>query len=357
MAETSHYLILFCDLVGSTEVAVEASPLFFARTYIASFHWAAYKALKFVQECQTFGDANFSRKIDKIHIAGDEVHAFIPLDFTWAPRDLEDLVASTISFAYVTKLFWLAAPYNLQRMLRHQFPRDISVGIHIGQAAPVQNSEDSDVAGLHINVTKRIESKARDAKESRIFASRDVTEIFERWRRRTEWIPRESRPPLWLTNFFPQPPISGKGVPKKLEVLELGQAKGRLNDFADLVQQLEDTPETVDVSAESAVRIMAEIFIPPGLAIFKDDAATLSIDHELAEVNTVEGYIDKWFRAIDMLPKIFLDERWLLFNCFLVSCALIRHTSVGRDKRPEYQRIGKTVVARLGELIERQLDP
>jgi class 3 adenylate cyclase len=347
-------LIIFGDLVGSTEVAVEASPSFFARTYIASFHWAAHKALQFVEECQVFGDADFSEKISDIKIAGDEVHAFIPLDPEWqtSSKRLQDLVASTISFAYVAKLYWLAAPYNLQRMLGRQFPRDISVGLHIGRAAPVQNSGTSDVAGLHINMTKRIESQARDAKESRILASRDVTEIFEKWRKRHEDLDPARRPPLWFTRFFERPPISGKGLPRKLGVLELGQAETRPDDLLFLVRQLATTPETVDVPAEMAVRIMAETFIPHNQPLFDDQAKSISVKYEIPDALVAESYIEKWFSAIDLLPKIFLDEPWLLFNCFFVSWALIRHPAVNSEQRKRYVRIGDAVFSRLRKMLE-----
>lgn len=362
MAETStsDYLILFGDLVGSTEVAVEATPLFFARTYIASFHWAAHKALDCVKKVgDIFGDANFTKRIENIDIAGDEVHAFIPIDSSLGKtgRDNEDLVASAVSFAYVTKLYWLAAPYNLNRMLDQQFPRDISVGIHIGRAAAVQDSEGSDVAGLHINITKRIESQAREAKESRIFASRDVTDLFEEWRKRNGALPEASRPPLWFTKFFHRPePISGKGVPKKLNVLELERAEKTVDqELIKLITQLATTPETEEVSAESVARIMAETFIPNSEAIFADPE--LSVDNVVSGAQTAEAYINKWFDALQSFPKIFLDEPWLIFNCFFVSSMLMRHPAIRAEERDRSKKIVLNLLLRLDELLKRGSQP
>ena len=222
------YLLLFADLIGSTEVASEATPSFYAGNYIASYYWAAKRAKQYL-ELKIFKKDKFLLTIDDIRLAGDEALSFTPLNFQKHSKDeLEDMVASAVAFAYVTKLYWLVSPYNLLRMHGKLFPRDIAVGIHIGPAAlvPKEKAKDTQIAGLHINITKRIEDQAREGSESRIFVSYDVADMFKGWLRRRQRIPFECRSPLTFTEFRELPNISSmKGMPKKLRLLELVWAK------------------------------------------------------------------------------------------------------------------------------------
>ena len=113
MDNSGNYLILFADLVGSTEVAVEVDPSFYAKTYVASFHWAARRAMKFIKNKKVFKHEQFKKTIQDtdIRIAGDEALSFTLLDYAkLTDIEREDIVASAIAFAYVTKLYWLASP-------------------------------------------------------------------------------------------------------------------------------------------------------------------------------------------------------------------------------------------------------
>ena len=157
MENVRNYLLLFADLVGSTEVAVEASPSLFSSLYIASYHWAASKAFKFVKEKGAYPSVEFNSSIESLRVSGDEVLSFTPLPES--PDDQEDLIASAVAFSYVTKLFWLIGPYNLQRVLSKQFPRDVAVGIHLGPAVKVPCiCQEDQIASLHINIAKRMET-------------------------------------------------------------------------------------------------------------------------------------------------------------------------------------------------------
>jgi len=162
MNTTNNYLILFGDLVGSTEVAVEASPSFYAETYSASYRWAVARAFEYIKNPDVFPQQRFSDHLKEVKVAGDEVLSFTQLASDGSPQLLQDSVASAVAFAWITKLCWLMAPYNLRRMLARQFPRDIAVGIHIGPAAQVRSEEGtSDLASLHRSEERRVGKECR----------------------------------------------------------------------------------------------------------------------------------------------------------------------------------------------------
>lgn len=367
MSDTTNYLILFADLIGSTEVAVEVPPSFFARTYLASFHWAVNKALEFVKSKNIFLSVHFRQTIQDCKIIGDEVVSFKPL----APaktdediKDIQDLVASAVAFAYVTKLYWLATPYNLQRMLGKQFPRDIAVGIHIGPAAELprakktpEEMEPLHIAGLHINLAKRIEQGARSGKESRIFASSDVVDLFHDWCNRYTELINDKRPPLLFTGFLTRAePLSPKGVPKTLQLFELAQDMQEAEHMIALLKLLMETPGSEDIEAEKAARIMSEKFFSLGKNPFQYDDGSKAIEYTLngTNVDTAECYIAHWFKAIEKPSKLFWDEAWLVLNCYLVSIALIRHPDISKKRLPEYLAIAKDIFDRLQDLLKQK---
>lgn len=359
----NNYLILFADLVGSTEVAVEVSPPFYAQTYVASYHWAARQALKYVRSKTVFPGERFGKTIKILKIAGDEVLSFMPLSAEKGlsqkdrKKQHEDIVASAVAFAYVTKLYWLMGPYNLLRMLGNHFPRDMATGIHIGPAATVPTVDKKEqIASLHINVAKRVESKARDGTESRIFASYEVYDRFEGWLsrvRRSAGI--KDRSPLSFTNFCLRKELDKiKGVPKKLQLLEL---KWPTNDaeLTGLLKQLVDTPEKEDIATEKAARFLAENFFFHPKKLFsygKGNTSAISYDKSLGYNAT--DYIDNWFKAVKQLNKLFFDECWLVLNCYLVSCSLLRHKDVKKTNRTKYQNIAKEILVRLKSLMDRE---
>jgi len=367
MKGIQNYLLLFADLVGSTDVAVEMSPAPYAGTYIASFHWAVRKAMEFVKSEEAFKSEHFSRVINGISVAGEEALSFTPLDGTggvkWQ-KPCFDLVASGVAFAYVTKLYWLASPYNLQRMIGSHFPRDVAIGIHIGPAVRVPNlgQQEQTIASLHINITKRIEGQARNGEESRIFASFEVHKGFTAW---LEDVHREAgtakRSPLSFTNFhFRGNPRKVQGVPKKLQMMELEwPIDGKdFKDLTDLLTRLRDFPEVSDIESEGAARILAKIFLPfNDNPFFYGDTAPEQLAIEawgMPYMGTAAAYIKSWFGAVENLNRLFFDECWLVLNCYLVSCSFLRHEAVGEQEQDWYQNVTETVWKRLKELIERK---
>lgn len=360
MDNSGNYLILFADLIGSTEVAVEVTPSFYAQTYVSSYHWAARRAMTFIKSKAVFPSERFKDVIKNFRIAGDEVLSFTPLD---AVEDItkEDIVASAIAFAYVTKLYWLVSPYNLQRMIGRQFPRDIAVGIHIGPAAVVPTSKNKkQIASLHINATKRVEGKARGGKESRIFASYEVCDHFNKWLCRVEKKEGggiKNRSPLSFTHLEPREDLDTvKGMPKKIQLLEL---KWPANDsnLTDLLDQLADTPKQEDIDTEKAARFLAKNFLLyPKNPFSYDKGKTSAISYNRSELGyNATGYINKWFEAVKELNKLFFDECWLVLNCYLLSCSLLRYKDIKPSNIKRYQKIAKNILLiRLMDLMERQ---
>jgi class 3 adenylate cyclase len=350
--ETTNYLILFADLVGSTEVATEVSPRFYARTYSASYRWAAHRALDYIKDPSAFPRQVFKKRIEEISVAGDEVLCFVPLcDLN--EGEPQDIVASAVAFAWVTKLYWLACPYNVRRMVGKQFPRDIAVGLHIGPAALVPSEDNrSDIASLHINVAKRIEGQARRGTESRIFASYEVADNFKAWSEGAKAIPVADRSPLSFMRFSARKTPELKGVPKRVQLLELEWPDTDVHNLENLLGQLVETPDTDEVVSESAARFLAKTFLPVSDRPFaKASTSSPLVEMDIQSVTTGEGYIEEWFRGVAEWNKLFFDEPWLALNCYLVSCALLRHAAVNKSKRSEYIAIAKRLRDRFHELI------
>jgi class 3 adenylate cyclase len=333
MTEPENYLLLFADLIGSTEVASETPASIFSRNYISSFHWAAKKAEIFIKTKKLlFKKQTFARTIDKIKIAGDEVLSFTRIDQGIDSVQLEDMVASAVAFAVVTKLCWLFAPYNLRRILDKHFPREIAVGIHIGPVVevPIENGEDTQIASLHINVTKRIETLAREGSESRIFVSSDVVEKFNGWLERHKNDDVKYCSPISFAEFKEQEnKVSVKGVSKKLRLYELvlpSKSKGKLDN---LMLELIKTPTTIDADLEDASEFFAKEFFEKELFKYKNNIQAIDIAN--LRIHSIEDYIELWFNVVTNQTELFSDEEWFILNCLLISGSLSRHDKVKRQ--------------------------
>jgi len=311
MPLTNTYLFLFADLIGSTEVATELSQTSYAGKYIASLHWAYERAVQFITETEIFPEVRFSHTIDSKRIAliGDEVFSPTILRHDWLKEGsaggILDVVASAVSFSFLTKLCWLASPYNLGRMSSQQFPRDIAVGIHIGPATQVFDDKPDVLASLHINVTKRIENSARTGDESRIFASDDVCRYFALWTKEYETrnLPLERLPPLIYSTFRKRGERTDvKGVSRRVQLYELVWKPDSMKVFGKILE----SPSSDESDTESAVRRLGTICLPP-------------------EEGRPDSYVQRWFSSVRSLPSIFFDEVWLLLSCYLLSCAFVRH--------------------------------
>jgi len=332
------YLIVFADLISSTEVAVELDPENYAKEYIASFNWSVLRAEEFVRMRieHAHPRLHFEPAIQGVDPRGDEAICFQSIDATAGARDGPDLVASAVAWAYVTKLFWMAAPYNLRRIVKHQFPRDIAFGLHIGPAAIVPCTKKEAIASLHINMTKRIESEAREGGCSRIFASVDVIEKFQEWQYQIEHVvPKNQLPPLYYTGFEPREPLRPntlKGLSIPVELWELVPEVFLPKNLPYLfggVGHLVDPNSVAGVMAKG----MAETFF--GTCFFHGADNELAIKFEIPGINDPKTYVDTWFSALEGRTRLFMGEPWTLFNCYFISCAFIHFLGAdGRDRKP-----------------------
>lgn len=350
-----YYLILFADLIGSTEVASEQSPNTYSRTYIASFRWAANRAIDYIRQdvWSKNKKLNFNKRIEKITIIGDEVFSIKKLlSATTADTDSgktaiddqnSDIVASAVLFAYLIKLYWFVSPYNLNRLLGNQFTRDISVGIHIGPAGPLikdkHDDGDDDVAGLHINIAKRIETLARDGTSTRIFASEDVNHHFGKWRKRFLSVRYQDQALLTFMQFdkFGDRHFI-KGLPRSIEVFELKWVTNN-NDLLLMLKEFTSFRfDTQDLEAEDVLQKLGKAFFrrvdkTDNTKLLSEavDFGSLKLITE-ANSDTTENaidyakrYIENWFDAVRNPPKVFLDELFISTSYFIISCALYRY--------------------------------
>ena len=350
-----NYLILFADLIGSTEVASEALPREFAELYVASFQWAARRAYEFVRLKGVFDKQDFKKILGMPRIQGDEALSFTELD-ELTNGEVQDCVASALAFAYVLKLMWLASPYNVRRLEDKQFPRGISIGLHIGPAGSVivAKGQPKQIAGLHINIAKRIEGAAKDGTDSRIFASHDVTKRFAEWLHRHENVPTHHKSPIAMSRFEPCKDLSDlKGLPRKVQLYELIAIDSDIFTHAKQnYLEIATTPNKINGPAEKVIQKWAHRFLPKGKKPFHlsgpNGTENPMVVYNLKSGDTVRGYISCWFKALDQPILLFFDEAWLMMSAFFISCGLARHDDVGKQAREGYAKASK----RLFDLLE-----
>jgi len=329
------HLILFADLVGSTDVACELPIEAYARTYIGSFHWAADKAFRLLAEAgpayEEVGQ-KFKREIarEEWAIVGDELTSITHLNGR-SEEELKSLVVCACAFAYNLKLYWLLSPYNLCRLQNRQFPRDLAVGIHIGPLAPVSKSITT-AAGLHLSVAKRIETEARTGIESRIFASPDIIHFFNAWAAAAKSSRFQEIPPICSTVFHRrEKAVEAKGIPKPLRVSELEWNENVLNDISFWERMMDSDQDLPGNVWDNTADAIAKTVYEPREGEFRfdhDKERTLpNYASELIDLLIEEPakYVRQWFAAIESQPKIFADEAWLVLNTLFITVALYRY--------------------------------
>ncbi|MDA3923124.1 MAG: hypothetical protein PF904_00300 [Kiritimatiellae bacterium] len=349
MPPTLDNLILFADLVGSTDVACELPIDVYSKTYIGSFYWAASKAFRLIIEAGTGFDGEIDGgfvlqiKRDEWNIVGDQLTAITFLNGR-KENELNSLVSSACAFAYNLKLFWLMSPYNLFRLQNRQFPRDLAVGLHIGPLSTVSKAIPVS-AGLHLSVTKRIETEARTGIESRIFASPDIVHGFNAWA--TPLRQKEGNfqklPPLSSTIFRRrEKSIEAKGIPKPLRVSELEWSDKVLDDFRSwehIMDTADNIPNTVwDDTADSIAKTLFDPMSEYCKSLGCDDVIFDQVEDAKRDesaghlikclVQNPVSYIQQWFAAIASQPKIFADEAWLVLNTLFISVSLYRYIKI-----------------------------
>ncbi len=105
-------LIIFCDLIGSSEVANELTPERYANDYIKSLYFTGESALDFIKkEINSEWDLNNTDKI-KYDPSGDEILILKRIENI---KDCIEDIVTALSFAYTLKLYWLLSPYTVKK--------------------------------------------------------------------------------------------------------------------------------------------------------------------------------------------------------------------------------------------------
>ncbi len=143
----------------------------------------------------------------------------------------------------------------------------------------------------------------------------------------------------------------GKGVSKRLMLLELAWAKGDTGGLINHLEQLIITPEKVDIDAEKAARFWAENYFPFDTEPFRYDESTPAINHISFKSDTAADYISRWFEAVGAQNRLFFNEYWFIHNCYIISCAMLRHSSVQAEEQAKYVDIAKKIFNQLKEMI------
>ncbi|HEO64348.1 MAG TPA: hypothetical protein ENI73_00610 [Spirochaetes bacterium] len=167
---TSQYIIIFCDLVGSSEVATEVSPDDYAK-YIQSFYFAGTAALKFAYEIGWKEERHSLLR----ETTGDELLIMKKI------VDIDQDIFTALAFVYTFKLYWLMSAYTVKKILNHRPPREISFGLHVGDMARVGESEKW--VSYDINIAKRVEGISREGVSSNVFVTKYIAEKYSQWRR------------------------------------------------------------------------------------------------------------------------------------------------------------------------------
>ncbi len=343
--DTDNYLILFGDLIGSTEVASEASPDIFSKLYIGSFHLAVECAKVFLERDDVFPEVPFLKTLEEIKISGDEVLSFSNISYVTAAEKV-DLIASAVTFAFVLKVFWMASPYNLFRLSERKFPRDIAVGIHTGPAERIFDNKDDLIAGLHINVAKRLETLARSGSHSQIFVSDDIEYSFAGWLEEPRTLDIKKSPPILFTCFEPvRTPLNLKGIPVKVSPFEL-RMDLKNEKPKELFNLIKETPNEPDAQAERAAGILEE-------TLFITMSKFTSLLEKIKDLKDPRKYIDCWFSSIDSIPHLFFSDLWTEMVGFFISCGFVRHEGLDKAKRAEYEDVTKNIYEKLLDSIER----
>lgn len=220
--DSLNYIIIFCDLVGSSEVANELTPKDYANKYIKSFYSAGILTRNFIGTLKKDWEDKDEERI-KYHFLGDEILVFKKIDNL---RNCTEDVITAISFAYTLKLYWLVSSYTRRKILMSKPPREISCGIHIGGITEVKLKKffkEKKFASYDINIAKRVETISREGFSSNVFVTNYVAEVFNKWRKEqlTKDIKTEELRLLTCAGFNPAEAKKLKGIAADVYVTEL----------------------------------------------------------------------------------------------------------------------------------------
>lgn len=334
------YLFLFTDLIDSTTVANMGTDDNYTK-YIGSYHWAISRAKNFIQSNYVFPQSHFRRIIQNIEISGDEVYSYSLIERDTSPQEKEDLVASSVSFIYMLQLYWLASPYNLERLRENKPIMKISAGLHLGKGFDIPTETSNTLVGLNINATKRIETKAKEGKQSNIYATSSVKTLFDGWKNSIlKELPAKFRPPLSYTSFKNDQEINFKGLFSNIKVFELELSyNGYKKDFDALFDDMTFLTNRDEFQAEIASMIMSTNFLICRGNPFRYDDGRNAIPGY--NYNDATEYIELWFEIYNNNNLDFITSNFMALNYSIISSALLRHPEITEELREKYLNICK----------------
>lgn len=225
------HLALFCDLIGSSDIAAEVSQNEFAK--IISSYYECCELSK--QHLLSFFQL---RKSNKIHVSrwidafenrakfiGDEFMLLVPID---SEKDLGFEITSALVFSLNLKMYWHLSDYNCKRFIDRKFPRDISVGMNADEVTPIaikhNNNCKLEFVGYPIHVAKRIESITRSGSSSLVFMSQLCAMHYKKFRLNRMISIKANKTPIGLIDalgFYPFDSVSLKGIVGSTFVTEM----------------------------------------------------------------------------------------------------------------------------------------
>ncbi|MDI9312722.1 MAG: hypothetical protein QM535_21110 [Limnohabitans sp.] len=346
LKENKDFLFLFVDLIDSTKVA-DLGNEFEHKKYIGSFHWAVTRAKSFIQSNFVFPQAHFRRIIQNITISGDEVYSYSHINEDASESEKEDLIASSVSFIYMLQLYWLASPYNLDRLSSGKSIMRVSAGLHMGKAYDVPTECSNVLASVHIHVAKRIESKAKKGKQSNIYATNEVATYYHSWKDELlKSVNYEQLPVLSYTAFGKKKLFKLDGLTSGINLSELTLSyKGFKKQFNDLFNELITVSDELNYQAETASMIMSSNFLICRGNPFRYNDGRPSIPGYRYQ-NAIE-YIKKWFETYQNSKLDFVDSPFMALNFVIISGSFLRHPEVTKDERKEYLSICLRNIAKI----------
>lgn len=175
-------LILFADLVGSSEVGNTLTPEEYWDEYVSNF----YAAVKVAQKMAKLPETPQCH----VRLVGDGCEIFYREDTPTPAPDwfLTDQVHKIVRFTYILKALWFVSPFNIRRMEDHKSPREIAVGAHCGTILEIVKPKEEGTAyvndpwflGHTINVARRIESISRDRRNLNFCVSAPIGSMFKK---------------------------------------------------------------------------------------------------------------------------------------------------------------------------------
>lgn len=179
-------LVLFADLVGSSEVGNTLEPKEYWLQYVSNFYAAITIALKSagIKDIEEpFTQNNRKSKPHVLELTGDECALFLCEDAELR-TDFAQFVRQIVRFTYILKSLWFISPFNLRRMMMDAVPRELAVGAHCGSTLKLFSHRKTWFAGHTVNVAKRIEQTSRVHKNLNFCLSAPVASVY---RRQSTW--------------------------------------------------------------------------------------------------------------------------------------------------------------------------